>query len=147
MWWRARHADGTAGLGAGGLPQPNRQNDRALSGRRHHRLSRPSGCRWAQDRPWRHRHRREQARSRDHAWRGPGGKGRARWLYAVDGNLDHACHQQPDGYTLLMATSTTLAINKTLYKKLPYDPAKDFTPVAPVAGLPFELIINPHVRA
>src|SRR5258708_27115433 len=39
MWWRARHADGTAGLGAGGLPQPNRQNDRALSGRRHHRLS------------------------------------------------------------------------------------------------------------
>jgi len=32
----------------------------------------------------------------------------------------------PDGYTLLMATSTTLAINKTLYKKLAYDPVKDF---------------------
>jgi tripartite-type tricarboxylate transporter receptor subunit TctC len=50
---------------------------------------------------------------------------------------------EPDGYTLLMATSTTLAINKTLYKKLPYDPVKDFAPVALVAGVPFALIINP----
>ena len=32
----------------------------------------------------------------------------------------------PDGYTLLMATSTTLAINKTLYRKLPYDPPEGF---------------------
>src|SRR3954462_4056788 len=35
----------------------------------------------------------------------------------------------PDGYTLLMATSTTLAINKTLYKRLSYDPVKDFAPI------------------
>jgi tripartite-type tricarboxylate transporter receptor subunit TctC len=42
----------------------------------------------------------------------------------------------PDGYTLLMATSTTLAINKTLYRKLPYDPVRDFTPIALVAGVP-----------
>src|ERR1044072_9061265 len=54
---------------------------------------------------------------------------------------------EPDGYTLLMATSTTLAINKTLYKKLPYDPVKDFTPVALVAGVPFALIINPALPA
>src|SRR6202140_1106584 len=52
---------------------------------------------------------------------------------------------QPDGYTLLMATSTTLAINKTLYKKLPYDPVRDFTPIALVAGVPFALIINPQL--
>ncbi|SDS66454.1 Bug family tripartite tricarboxylate transporter substrate binding protein [Bradyrhizobium canariense] len=54
---------------------------------------------------------------------------------------------QPDGYTLLIATSTTLAINKTLYKKLPYDPVKDFTPIALVAGVPFALIVNPSVPA
>jgi len=53
----------------------------------------------------------------------------------------------PDGYTLLMATSTTLAINKTLYKKLPYDPVKDFAPVALVAAVPFALIINPTIPA
>jgi len=46
----------------------------------------------------------------------------------------------PDGYTLLLATSTTLAINKTLYKM-------DFTPIALVAGVPFALIVNPQVPA
>ena len=53
----------------------------------------------------------------------------------------------PDGYTMLMATSTTLAINKTLYKKLPYDPVKDFAPVALVAAVPFALIVNPSIPA
>ena len=53
----------------------------------------------------------------------------------------------PDGYTLLMATSTTLAINKTLYKNLRYDPVKDFTPIALVAGVPFALIVNPSIPA
>src|ERR1700682_1566463 len=56
---------------------------------------------------------------------------------------DQVARAEPDGYTLLMATSTTLAINKTLYKKLPYDPVKDFTPIALVAAVPFALIINP----
>jgi tripartite-type tricarboxylate transporter receptor subunit TctC len=54
---------------------------------------------------------------------------------------------KPDGYTLLMATSTTLAINKSLYKKLPYDPVQDFTPIALVAGVPFALIVNPQLPA
>jgi tripartite-type tricarboxylate transporter receptor subunit TctC len=54
---------------------------------------------------------------------------------------------EPDGYTLLMATSTTLAINKTLYKNLPYDPVKDFAPIGLVAGVPFALIINPTIPA
>jgi tripartite-type tricarboxylate transporter receptor subunit TctC len=60
---------------------------------------------------------------------------------------DQVAKSDPDGYTLLMATSTTLAINKTLYKKLPYDPAKDFAPIALVAGVPFALIINPAIPA
>src|SRR4029079_16780557 len=54
---------------------------------------------------------------------------------------------EPDGYTLMMATSTTLAINKTLYKKLPYDPVKDFTPIALLAAVPFALIVNPQIPA
>ncbi len=53
----------------------------------------------------------------------------------------------PDGYTLLMATSTTLAINKTLHKKLPYDPMKDFAPVALLAAVPFALIVSPSIPA
>jgi tripartite-type tricarboxylate transporter receptor subunit TctC len=60
---------------------------------------------------------------------------------------EQVARSEPDGYTLLMATSTTLAINKTLYKKLPYDPVKDFTPIALLAGVPFALIINPMLPA
>src|SRR3954470_25039316 len=60
---------------------------------------------------------------------------------------DQVAKSEPDGYTLLMATSTTLAINKTLYKKLPYDPVKDFAPIGLVAGVPFALILNPTIPA
>jgi tripartite-type tricarboxylate transporter receptor subunit TctC len=60
---------------------------------------------------------------------------------------EQVAKSEPDGYSLLMATSTTLAINKTLYKKLPYDPVKDFAPIALVAGVPFVLIVNPSVPA
>src|SRR5882757_5587663 len=60
---------------------------------------------------------------------------------------EQVARSEPDGYTLLMATSTTLAINKTLYKKLPYDPAKDFTPIALLAGVPFALVVNPMLPA
>jgi tripartite-type tricarboxylate transporter receptor subunit TctC len=56
-------------------------------------------------------------------------------------------HAQPDGYTLLLATSTTLAINKTLYKKLPYDPVKNFAAISLVASVPFALIVNPGIPA
>jgi len=51
----------------------------------------------------------------------------------------------PDGYTLLMAASTQLAIQVTLHKKLPYDPATDFMPIALVASVPFVLIVHPSV--
>src|ERR1700704_221576 len=60
---------------------------------------------------------------------------------------EQVARSEPDGYTLLMATSTTLAINKTLYKKLPYDPVKDFAPIALVAAVPFALIVNPAIPA
>ena len=58
---------------------------------------------------------------------------------------EQVARAQPDGYTLLLATSTTLAINKTLYRNLPYDPVKDFAPIALVAGVPFALIVNPSL--
>lgn len=60
---------------------------------------------------------------------------------------DLVAKSEPDGYTLLMATSTTLAINKTLYRKLPYDPVKDFAPIGLMAAVPFALIINPAIPA
>ena len=50
-----------------------------------------------------------------------------------------------DGYTLLMATVGTQAINATLFKKLGYDPVKDFTPISLVAAAPVALVANPSV--
>jgi tripartite-type tricarboxylate transporter receptor subunit TctC len=52
---------------------------------------------------------------------------------------------QPDGYTLLMGTSTPLAINATLHRNLPYDPAKDFVPLALIANVPFVLVVTPSL--
>ena len=60
---------------------------------------------------------------------------------------EQVARSEPDGYTIMIATSTTLAINKTLYKKLPYDPVKDFAPIALVAAVPFCLIVNPGIPA
>lgn len=48
----------------------------------------------------------------------------------------------PDGYTLLMGTVGTHAINQSLYSKLPYDPIKDFAPVTLVAAVPNVLVLN-----
>jgi tripartite-type tricarboxylate transporter receptor subunit TctC len=49
---------------------------------------------------------------------------------------------KPDGYTLLMATVTTFALNPSLFAKMPYDPLKDFAPVSLVARTPFFMIVN-----
>jgi tripartite-type tricarboxylate transporter receptor subunit TctC len=51
----------------------------------------------------------------------------------------------PDGYTLMQATSGTMAMTPTIYKSVPYDPDKDLTPVALVAGVPFILVVHPSL--
>jgi tripartite-type tricarboxylate transporter receptor subunit TctC len=51
----------------------------------------------------------------------------------------------PDGYTIMMASSTVLAINVTVRKNLPYDPRKELTPIALLARVPFVLVVNPSL--
>lgn len=51
----------------------------------------------------------------------------------------------PDGYTLLMASGATLAINPGLYRKLPYDPIKDYSPIILVNSSPMYLVTSPSV--
>lgn len=54
---------------------------------------------------------------------------------------------EPDGYTLLMGTVGTHAINASIYPSLPYDPVQDFAPVTLVATVPNVLVVNPEVPA
>ena len=63
------------------------------------------------------------------------------------GNIgaDLVAKSAPDGYTLLMGAVATQAINPALYSKIPYDPIKDFAPVALVAQVPNILVVNPSV--
>ena len=53
----------------------------------------------------------------------------------------------PDGHTLLMAPPPVLSINQWLYRKLTYNPDKDFTPVIAVAATPNILVVHPSVSA
>ena len=53
----------------------------------------------------------------------------------------------PDGYTLLMANVASHAINPALYKKLPYDAVKEFTPVSLLGIAPNALVVHPTVAA
>ena len=52
-------------------------------------------------------------------------------------------HAPPDGYTIMMASSTILAINVGMRKNLPYDPRKDLQPISLLARVPFVLLVNP----
>jgi tripartite-type tricarboxylate transporter receptor subunit TctC len=66
------------------------------------------------------------------------------------GNIgsDAVSKAEPDGYTLLVGTVGTHAINSSLYARMPYDPLKDFAPVAFLAGVPNILEVNPkNVKA
>ena len=64
----------------------------------------------------------------------------------ANGNIgmELAAKAQPDGYTLSF-TSSALAINPSLYKKLGYDPVKDFAPVTLATLIPFILVTHPSV--
>ena len=61
------------------------------------------------------------------------------------GNLgaDQVAKSAPDGYTLLMGTVGTHAINAALYPKMTYDPVRDFAPITLVASVPTVLVMNP----
>lgn len=60
---------------------------------------------------------------------------------------DIAAHSPADGYTLLLATITTLAVNPALKAKLPYHPERDFAPVSMLAAQPYLLVEHPGVPA
>ncbi len=51
----------------------------------------------------------------------------------------------PDGYTLLLATSSGLTINPSVYRKLPYDPMRDFQPITQVTSGPYLMVVHPSV--
>lgn len=57
--------------------------------------------------------------------------------------MQYVANSNPDGYTLVMGSNNTWAINKGLFKSLPYDPQKDFKPVAYLAGASNVLIVKP----
>ncbi len=58
-----------------------------------------------------------------------------------------AARAPADGYTLFMGTVGTHAINAALYKKMPFDPIKDFAPLTCVANVPNLLVANPRSRS
>lgn len=59
---------------------------------------------------------------------------------------DVVAHSKADGYTLLMATTTTLSVNPYLYKKLTYKP-EDFDPISLIASAPLTVVVHPSVPA
>jgi tripartite-type tricarboxylate transporter receptor subunit TctC len=72
-----------------------------------------------------------------------------RWAFIVDnkpgsgGNIgvDNVAKSPADGYSLVLGQTSNLAINPTLYSKLPYDPIKDLTPISMVASSPLALVV------
>jgi tripartite-type tricarboxylate transporter receptor subunit TctC len=61
--------------------------------------------------------------------------------------LQAAAQAAPDGYTIVMGQTSNLAINPSLYSKLPYDPVRDFVPVTLVSASPIALVVaakSPH---
>jgi len=67
----------------------------------------------------------------------------------ASGNIaaEMAAKAPPDGYTLFIAGAGNLAINVSLFSKIPYDPVKDFAPVAMLATAPYLVAVHPSVNA
>ncbi|MDO9415150.1 Bug family tripartite tricarboxylate transporter substrate binding protein [Pararhizobium sp.] len=63
------------------------------------------------------------------------------------GNLgaDRVARSEPDGYTILMGTVATHALNPLILKTKPYDPEKDFAPVSLLVIVPNVLVVNPEL--
>jgi tripartite-type tricarboxylate transporter receptor subunit TctC len=57
----------------------------------------------------------------------------------------YVANATPDGYTLMLGTSSTYSIAPNVYKKVPFDPIRSFSPVALVADVPFVLFVNPKL--
>jgi len=70
-------------------------------------------------------------------------------LSGASGNLacDRVAKSQPDGYTLVMCGNGSLVVAPSLYEKLPYDPVKDFAPIARVFVAANLLVVHPDVPA
>ncbi|HZD90069.1 MAG TPA: tripartite tricarboxylate transporter substrate-binding protein, partial [Pseudolabrys sp.] len=60
--------------------------------------------------------------------------------------MNYVAHADPDGYTILLAT-TAFSVNPGLYKKLPYDPLKDFVAVSELAGAPNIFVVKKDAPA
>ena len=60
---------------------------------------------------------------------------------------DHVAKAASDGYTLLLGNIASLAINVGIYPKMPYDPAKDFTPIMRTVDVNYVLVVHPSVPA
>jgi len=58
---------------------------------------------------------------------------------------DHIAKSAGDGYTLFLQDITTHAINASLYRRLPYDSVRDFTPITLIAATPLMLIVHPSL--
>jgi tripartite-type tricarboxylate transporter receptor subunit TctC len=75
--------------------------------------------------------------------------GSTKWTFVIDnkpgsgGNLgiDAAAKSSPDGYSLVVGQTSNLAINPSLYSKLPYDPVKDLTPIGLIGNAPLVLVV------
>ncbi len=63
------------------------------------------------------------------------------------GNLGSAtvAKSDPDGYTILMGTVATHALNPAIYKKMPFDPVADFAPISLLVTVPNVLVVNPDL--
>lgn len=60
---------------------------------------------------------------------------------------EHVARAAADGYTLLAATDGVMAVLPSFQANVPFDPVRDFIPIAQMAGIPFVLIVHPSVRA